>query len=564
MRAQLARVRQPRYFVAMLLGLLYLGWVFRLNTAQADAPFAELAGPGVAPTVVSALLLIMAARWWLARPDRGALAYSTAEVHLLFPAPISRRTLVHAKLLRGQLGILLNVLIWVLLLRGAGATIEGWQRGIGLWILFSTFSLHRLAAALVRLNASQHDSAGRRRSLVPALVFATMFVAVGAVLWQARPEITASWALGLRAALETTYDALQHPVSAIALAPVRALVTPAFAASGSAWLWSLPPALLVLALHYIWVVRSDTAFEEAALEASQERARRIAAHTGTQLSTKRSDKGKVARVFALPSWGHPAIAIAWKNAAAAIRGGGWVRQLVLVSGIFAISLLTLRLTVGMPIDVILALSIIWGSMLLLIGPVWMRYDLRLDLRDVATLRSLPLSSRSVVSASVMGVAALHTVSILAFLIVPVLFALADSAARADLLASLGSPIPAVTASVLVLYALNLLTFSVQNGLALTFPAWVQLGTDRRGFEAMGQTLLTVGITVITGAIALVFPVLIGVAMSFITRRAMGTWGLLVAAIIGTAVLLAELVPLWLAMGGALDETEPSDVPGQRT
>ncbi len=564
LRAQLGRARQPRYLIAMSLGLLYLFWIFRLNSSDAEAPFAALATPGVAPTIVAALLLIMSARWWLAKPDRGALAFTPAEVHLLFPAPLSRRTLVHAKLMRGQLAILLNVLIWVLLLRGEGASIEGWQRGIGLWILFSTFSLHRLAAALVRLNATQHDSAGRRRSVIPVLIFGAVFITVGYVLWSARPEISAAWTVGIGAALEATYDALQHPAALIALAPVLALVTPGFASSGSAWLLSLLPALLVLVGHYVWVVRTDAAFEEAALEASQERARVLAVNRGAALSAKRSDKGKVARIFPLPRFGHPAVAIAWKNAAAAIRGGGWIKQLVAVGLIFGATLLVLRLSVGMPIDAIIALSVGWGFMLLLIGPVWTRYDLRLDLRDVATLRSLPLSSRSIVSASITGVALLHTLQILAFLLVPLAFALADSTARASMLAFVGSPLPAALSAILLVFSLNLLTFSVQNGLALTFPAWVQLGTDRRGFEAMGQTMLTVGMTVVVGAIALVFPVLVGLAISLMTRRWLGTWGFLLAVISAVVVLLMELIPLWLSMGGILDRTEPSDVPGQKT
>ncbi len=563
-RAQLGRVRQPRYVIAMGLGLLYLYWIFSFNTSEESNPFAMLAAPGVAPTILSALLLIMAARWWLAKPDRGALAFTPAEVHLLFPAPLSRRTLVHATLLRGQLAILLNVFIWVLLLRGGGSSIEGWQRGIGLWILFSTFSLHRLGAALVRLNASQHETAGRKRAALPILIFGALFATVGVVLWRARPAITAAWSMGLRAALDTTYEALQQPAAAIALAPVRALVAPGFADNGTAWLWSLPPALLVLGLHYFWVVRTDAAFEEAALEASQKRARALAANSGATLLAKRSGRGKVARIMALPTWGHPAVAIAWKNIAAAIRGGGWLRQVITIVLIFSVTLLVLRLSVGMPVEVIIGMSAAWGFILLLIGPVWTRFDLRLDLRDVATLRSLPLSGRSIVAASVIGVAGLHTLSIVSFLMVPLVFALADAAARVDLLAFVGSPLPAAIATILVIFALNLLTFSVQNGLALVFPAWVQLGTDRRGFEALGQTMLTVGITAIGSAIAMVFPFLFGIALWFLLQQSFGAWGALAAVLFAAAVLMAELVPLWLAMGGTLEKIEPSDVPGQRT
>jgi hypothetical protein len=56
-------------------------------------------------------LLLSAARWWLFGADRGTLAFAPAEVQFLFPAPVSRRALVHAKLVRTQLAILLNTLI---------------------------------------------------------------------------------------------------------------------------------------------------------------------------------------------------------------------------------------------------------------------------------------------------------------------------------------------------------------------------------------------------------------------------------------------------------------------
>jgi hypothetical protein len=71
-------------------------------------------------------------------------------------------------------------------------------------------------------------------------------------------------------------------------------------------------------------------------------------------------------------------------------------------------------------------------------------------------------------------------------------------------------------------------------------------------------------TVVVGAIALVFPVLVGLAIFLMTRRWLGTWGFLLAVISAVVVLLMELIPLWLSMGGILDRTEPSDVPGQKT
>jgi hypothetical protein len=562
--AQKAQLRQPRYVVAMLLGGLYLWFVVQANGNPESSPFTQINTNGAGETVVAAVLLLLSARWWLSKPDRTALAFTPAEVHLLFPAPISRRELVQSKLVRGQLAILLNVLIWVVLLRGSGASIEGWQRGIALWILFSTFTLHRLAAALVRLSAEQNSSAGRRRAAIPVMVFVAMFSTIAALLWQARPAITSSWVLGFGTVLGTVHDALQHPAARIVLAPVQALVAPVFATSGAAWLWSLGPALLVLVLHFMWVVRTDAAFEEAALEASQERAKAIATLSGKQLSAKRSKGGSVARILPIPRFGHPAIMIAWKNHAAALRGGGWLRQLAIFIVVFAGSLLALQASVGMPFEAVLSITVIWGFMLLLLGPVWTRFDLRLDLRDLGTIRTLPLSGRSIVSAEIVGVSILHSITIFALLMVPVVFAIFDESTRASALELVGAPWPAAVTVLLLVPMFNLLTFTVQNGLALLYPAWVQLGTDRRGFEAMGQTMLTFGITLVVAAVALVFPVLIGLAMAFIGRMWWGPWSVPVATAIALAIVLAELIPIWMVLGSVFEKTEPGDVPGQKT
>jgi len=202
-------------------------------------------------------------------------------------------------------------------------------------------------------------------------------------------------------------------------------------------------------------------------------------------------------------------------------------------------------------------------MLLLLGPVWTRYDLRLDLRDLTMIRTLPLSGRAIVSAEIVGVSLLHAITIYAFLAVPVLFAATDRLMRRDLLELVGDPGPALLTALLLVPAVNLLTFTIQNGLALLYPAWVQLGTDRRGFEAMGQTMLTTGLTIVGGAIALVFPVLLGGAALFIGRAWLGPWGAPFAALVVLLCLLAEVIPLWIALGTILDRTEPGDVPGQR-
>lgn len=562
LRAQRGRLKQPRYLLAVVFGGLYIWWVLQVNRGDPEMSMQLFTLNDAAHVVVAAVVLLSGVRWWFAKPDRGALAFTPAEVHLLFPAPVSRTALIHSKLLRAQIAILLNVLIWSVLLRGAAT--GGWQRGISLWILLSTFSLHRLAAAIVRLNAGQHRASSFRRVALPIGIFGTMCAVVVATLLLTRGAISAAWPLGFQAVLTTMHDALQQPLAAVALAPVSALIAPLFANSTSIWLMALGPALTVMALHYVWVIRTDAAFEEAALEAAEERVRRLAALAGTQAAPKRSARGGIPWIPPLPMRGHPAITMAWKNVAAAIRGGGWLRQNGVIVLIFTATLATLRISTDMPMQAVYVLSGVWGMMLLVVGPTWTRFDLRLDLRDVATVRALPLSGRAVVTADIVGVALLHSVSVIVFLTVPLAFALFDPATRGAVVSARAIVIPTAIGVVLLIVSANLLTFSIQNALAVSFPAWVQLGTDRRGVEALGQTMLTVGATLLTSGILMVFPVLIGGATLFIAGAYWGAWGFPAAMLVGALVLLAELVPLWLGVGELLDALEPSDVPGQRS
>ena len=62
------------------------------------------------------------------------------------------------------------------------------------------------------------------------------------------------------------------------LLPFRWMIRPGLAGSVPEFLRVAWPAFLALALHYIWVIRSDVAFEEASLEQARQRASRLSAH----------------------------------------------------------------------------------------------------------------------------------------------------------------------------------------------------------------------------------------------------------------------------------------------
>jgi hypothetical protein len=72
LKSQAARLRQPRYLVALVLGIAYLYWALGAGMRDEEMPFSQLAAKPQVPLIVSAVLLLT--------PRDGG-----------WPAPIARR-----------------------------------------------------------------------------------------------------------------------------------------------------------------------------------------------------------------------------------------------------------------------------------------------------------------------------------------------------------------------------------------------------------------------------------------------------------------------------------------
>jgi hypothetical protein len=556
LRRQIARLREPRYLAAVVIGALYLWWALIRNVAMQDGGLLDTAETRQVIAAVGALALyLVAARWWLFGTDKGTLAFAPAEVQFLFPAPVSRRALIHAKLLRLQLVILFNTVIFSILLRGGAGTGAGWRRGLALWMLFSALALHRLGVAIVRAGLLEQGAEGRRRSRGAVAVFTLATLSLGAAaLWH--------WA-ALRAAFaaplelpEALATALSHPLAAVPLWPVRALLAPVMTTTLGGWLMALPGALAVLAAHYLWILRLDARFEEAAIEASQHRAAVLQQLRAGQLRLPRLGSRKVSRIPRLGVRGLPEVAIIWKNVAAAFRGGAWKGQLLFQTGALAFFAILIRVKGGGRGETaMVAITAAWGAMLLFTGPLWTRFDLRQDLPRLAILKAWPIPGWRIVAAEIAGVTLLQTLAIGALMVVPVV----QVALSPDLLDRARVTGPLLVAILLLIVPINALLFTIQNGVALLFPAWVRLGANERGFEAMGQGILTAGASFLVLAVALVFPA--GAAgIAYLLAGALGAWRPVAAAVAAAVVLLLQLAPAVAALGTQFEHTEVTDVP----
>ena len=104
------------------------------------------------------------------------LAFTPAEVTFLFSGPVSRRGLVQYKLLRNQLLILFNALLWTLILARERFGASPWLRAISIWVLLTTISFHRLGASFVRTSLLEHGRSRLRHRVVSLVVFGAVLI----------------------------------------------------------------------------------------------------------------------------------------------------------------------------------------------------------------------------------------------------------------------------------------------------------------------------------------------------------------------------------------------------
>ena len=157
----------------------------------------------------------------------------------------------------------------------------------------------------------------------------------------------------------------------------------------------------------------------------------------------------------------------------------------------------------------------------MLGPQWVRNDLRADLPRLALLRSYPLRGRTVVGVEAAGSAVVMTVYQLC--LVTVAYIAFWGADAVDPSAELRNAI--LLGAFGFLPGINFLSMLIQNGAALMFPAWMHLGAGRPiGIEALGHNMLVmIGFTAVL-AVLLVVPVGAGGLVFLGTRADAGMVG----------------------------------------
>ena len=547
--ARLARLRNPRYALAVCAGILYFWLVF----FRRHRPTPPHAAPVAVEIIAAVGLLVLAAWTWIFGSER-ALAFSPAEVAWLFPAPVSRRALVRYKLARGQLVVLFNTALWTALFAAERLGAVTWFKVVAVWVLLSTLQLHRLGASFVRSSLYEHGVAGLKHRLVSLLALGIAAAGIVSLVRGMLPLLqSAGTGPGFAAGLAA---AAARPLAAAVLWPFRAVARPVAATSLAAWAATIGPALLILAGHYVWVLRSDAAFEEAAAEASFRVAtRRRAVRDGTPLGR---GAALSPALYRLRPQGPAAGAIVWKNFTMLARRR---RVRVIAAGVATAAVLLAAWSFRAnptTAESVATLGAVWAGFLVVAAPLWIRNDLRADLLDLELIKTLPIGGRALVAAEVVGSAVVATAVQLALVL------LAYAAVLGDRSFEVGLPLRTALLGAAMLFAplLHAAGFTLQNTLALLFPAWARLGPRRGGIEVMGQTFLVMMGQAIAMAVFLIPPLLAAGMVTWMATPLIGNWSRPIAAIIVAGGMLLEIFLALDWLGGAFERTDITAVPAQ--
>ena len=310
------------------------------------------------------------------------------------------------------------------------------------------------------------------------------------------------------------------------------------------------PAIAMLLLHTLWVLRTDTAFEDAAIVASAERARRLEAMRSRRSLASAAPKSPTSTIQ-LATVGHPALAIIWKNMLCLRRTSQW--RVFIGPTVMAIAIGTAmgrdetdaaaRIAAG---------SIMLAGMLLVFGGRLIRNDLRHDMQHLPLIKSLPIASEHIVIAEIAS-SALPMAA--AQLLLVVIAYVATIVSHTELLAR-DLRLALLAAAPFAILALNGALGTIQNATAVLFPGWVRLGpVVSTGVEALGQNVLMTVSSLFSLAVALIAP--LGLGWIVVAGLGQSRPVSLALVIIAAAGLLAlETYGAIRVLGRSLSKAEP--------
>lgn len=543
------RLRQPRYVAGLAVGLVYLYFAVLRNQWRASRKGVDLfASPDVVSALPAVLALGALVLWlvvvvaWIWPSTEPPLKFSGAEVQFFFPAPVTRRQILHYRLLRSQVGVVFGVLIAALFSGAAMAAAAGrWTFLVGGLVMFSALRLHLLGVGLTRASFAASVSRPPLRAWVPPATMTVLSALFIAPLAANARELAA---LGLASGF-SRFTALATTLPAsIGIWPFTAVIAPILAPPGRPFLAALMPAVALLVLNYWWVLQSDAVLEDAAVAAEQQHAkgsRRLPAPVARRAP------------FSLGATGRPEFALLWKNL---ILLGRYASPRTLIRVLLPLVVLSVAVSTSKAGGAVTPLALMIAGFFTVFGPYMMRNDLRHDLPRLAILKTWPVRGWSLVVGEVLAPAAVLTVLAWTALAVALVLSRSlpwghsSSTERLFMALVAGLIAPALICGQLL----------IQNAAVILFPGWIPTGGSRpRGIEAMGQQVLMLAGTLFALIVGILPAAAVAGLLGFVLYGFVGVAGILPAGLLFVAVLLVEAFVVVVLIGHVLERTEPLNV-----
>ena len=546
LRVRLQRLKQPRYLIGAIAGAAYLYFSFfaRFRVSRASAA-RRSARPSLMPASLTALfasapalgglvLMAIATGAWLIPVDSGLLEFSDAELLFLFPAPVSRRQLLLHRMLRSQIGMLFSAIM----IGVVSPSTFGFSRlriSVASWILLVTGKVYFTGVTLARARLGAGRARTRRIAWLPlgimSLALAVVASAIGREWHQAPPS-------GARDGLLLLGRAAHNPAAHIVLLPFMALAQPLFSEWPQPYLIAIGSALVVTFAVGTWVLLSDEAFQEAAIDVAERRSQEPAKKGAASYKVRSTG-------WLLAPIGRPETAFAWKAAMQTLRMVDRRSLARMIAILFSLTIIAASMGRANSLASMLgACSLAGTAFAILLAPQVVRIDMRQDLAHLELLKTWPVKASAVVRGELLWPGMIITAGAWTMLAVatylsgtiltPVSFGLRMG----------GGAAIAILAPALVFSQL-----AIHNVVALIFPAWVPLGNQRpRGLDAMGQRLIMLGGTWLLLILSTLPGAIVGGIVWFALQRFVGPAALVPAAIVCAVIVGIEVLLATEAIG----------------
>jgi ABC-2 type transport system permease protein len=549
------RLKQPKYLLGGIVGALYFyAYFFRYLLGSPGRnrglPFSASANTQMMLEGLGASVLLIAVLLaWLLPHNRAALTFSEAEVDFLFPAPISRRGLIHFKLLRSQAAILFTTLILMLVTNRFGG--KFWIHAAGWWLILSNLNLHFLGSSFARTRLLDRGITNTMRRLLVLGLAALVSLAVVIWAYTSLPRFSVSQRVDLNEIQQYFHRVLTSGPLPWLLYPFRLVVKPYLAPDLRAFAWALLPVLGLLLLQYWWVARADVSFEEASLEASRRLAQRIAAARSGQLrNPERKIKGRRAP-FVMSATGSPVVALLWKNLISA--GQIFTPRLWILFALTAVMISSCLAQFSQNSNLVsaggiaVAMVVVWS---LFIGPQILRQDLRQDLAVADILKMYPIRGWELALGELLTPVTILTGVQWVLLLMSGALLLSAPPPYLSRALTLGLGFGAA----LIVPMLNLIILQIPNAAVVLFPAWFQPGKERaHGFEVTGQRIIAIFAQLVVFIISLIPAAVAFIVVFLIGDKVVGRTLAISAASIVAATVLGVEGALGVALLGKLFE-----------